>query len=95
MAIDYELLSLEPYDPCALLRTFRPIYLQMLTSPGVQRVTFRDRTTEFQKTDLTALAGLMRQWSADCAALTGGPRTNFAIAAGVGRGCGCRGSGKI
>lgn len=95
MAIDYDLLSAEPYDPCLLLRTFRPIYLKMLAEPGVQRVTFRDRTTEFQKADSTALANLMRQWSSDCAAKTGGPRTNFAITAGAGSGCNCRTGGKI
>lgn len=83
MAIDYTaLFGVDEYDPCLIVRTLRPVYMKLLAEPGVQRVTFRDRTVEYQKTDLSGLATLLRQMVSECEAKTG-RRSNFAITAGA------------
>lgn len=83
MAIDYvALFGVDEYDPCLIFRTLRPVYMKLLAEPGVQRVTFRDRTVEYQKSDASGLANLLRQMQAECLAKSG-KRSNFAITAGA------------
>lgn len=83
--IDYELLfGGDDYDPCLIWKTFRPVYMKLLLEPGVQRVTFRDRTVEYQKTDAKGLEAMLRQMASECAAKTGN-RSRFAITAGARR----------
>jgi hypothetical protein len=82
VAIDYDaIFGGDTYDPCLIVKTFRPVYMKLLAEGQVQRVKFRDRDVEFAKTDASGLAGLIRQMESECAAMTG-RRTNFAITAG-------------
>lgn len=83
MAIDYEtLFGGAEYDPCAALAALRPVYMKLRVEGGVQRVTFRDRTVEMSKPDLSSLGALVTQLESECAAKNGrGPR-RFAITAG-------------
>jgi hypothetical protein len=84
--IDYALLfGSTEYDPCAVLQAIRPVYMEMLTSPGVKRVKFRDRDTEFQTGDIAGLAGLVAQMESECAAKQGRAKPRFAITAGARR----------
>lgn len=82
MAIDYTIFAAEPYDPCAALAVLRPVYMQLLVEGGIKRLTFRDRTTEFQAADAKGLLALIQQLEADCANANGGPRKRFAATVG-------------
>lgn len=87
MAIDYEVLFAEPYDPCAILAQLRPVYMKLVVEgAGAQRIKFRDRDVEFGARDSKGLATMIRQLESDCAAKTG-RRTNMAITAGALPGC--------
>lgn len=83
MAIDYvALFGGDTYDPCLAVKTLRPVYIKLMAEGGIQRVTFRDRTVEFSKTDGAGLQALLRQMESECAAKSG-RRTRFAITAGT------------
>ena len=86
MAIDYVLLfGNGDYDPCAVLTAIRPVYMEMMTSPGVKRVKFRDRDTEFHTGDIKSLAALVAQMESECRAKQGLSKRRFAITAGARR----------
>jgi len=83
MAIDYEaLFGGETYDPCAALQVLRPAYMKLRLEGGVLRVTFRDRTVEMSRPDITALSSLVTQLESECAAKRGRGPSRFAITAG-------------
>jgi hypothetical protein len=81
LAIDWTIFAAEPYDPCAALAQLRPLYFQLLAEGGVKRITFRDRTTEFQRADTDGLLAAIRQLESDCAAQNGLPGRRFAATA--------------
>lgn len=85
MSINYEaIFGVEEYDPCAALVALRPAYMKLLAGGTVARISFRDRTTEWHRTDLTAFTALITQLEADCAAKRG-RRNRMAISAGYRR----------
>jgi hypothetical protein len=84
MAIDYDaLFGAEEYDPCAALVALRPAYMKLISGGTLARVTFRDRTTEWHKTDLNEFAALIRQLESECAAKRGRTSSRKAITAGT------------
>lgn len=83
MSIDYDaLFGSAEYDPCEVLKKLRPAYMKLITETSIARVSFRDRTVEYHRSDLKGLASLIAQMESECAAKTGGPRRRFAITAG-------------
>lgn len=84
MGIDYELLfGSEEYDPCAALKILRPAYMKLVVGGTVARVTFRDRTVEYHRTDLVSFKALIAQLESDCAAKQGRAGRRHAITAGA------------
>lgn len=83
MAIDYQaIFGVDDYDPCEALRALRPAYMELLAGGAAEKVSFRDRETWFQRSDMTAFGDLIRQLEGECAAKNGrGPR-RFAVRAG-------------
>lgn len=70
--IDYAaLFGAEEYDPCAALIALRPAYMETVAKGGVRTVKFRDRTVEFNATNIAEFGNLIRQLEADCAAKNG------------------------
>jgi len=83
MAVDYDaIFGVDDYDPCAALRALRPAYMRMVAGGGVEKVSFRDRETWFQKADLKEFGQLIQKLEGDCAAKNGRGPGRFAIQAG-------------
>lgn len=83
MAIDYDaIFGEETYDPCAALVVLRPAYMKLLTGGTIATIKFRDRTTEWHRSDLTAFGALIAQLESECAAKRGRAPSRFAITAG-------------
>jgi len=83
MGIDFEtLFGTEEYDPCAALKALRPAYMKLLVGGQTARVSFRDRTVEYHRSDLTEFGALIKQLESDCAAAQGRPARRRAITAG-------------
>lgn len=86
MAIDYEaLFGAEEYDPCAALMALRPVYMRLQIEGTVQRITFRDRTTEFHAPQVKELGSLIARLEGECAAIKGRARPRQAITGGFRR----------
>ncbi|MDQ0301368.1 hypothetical protein [Ancylobacter polymorphus] len=83
MAIDYEaLFGAAEYDPCSALQAMRPAYMRMVAGAAVEKVSFRDRETWFNRTDIKEFGRLIERLESECMAKQGrGPR-RFAIQAG-------------
>jgi len=86
VAIDYDaIFGVDEYDPCEALKALRPAYVKLLTGEGYQRITFRDRTLEFQRAEIKELKSLISQLESECAAANGKSPKRRAITVGVRR----------
>lgn len=86
MAIDYQaLFGVEEYDPCAALVALRPAYMQLMAGGRVEKVSFRDRETWFQRADLEEFGRLITRLESECAAKRGRPQGREAIRVGARR----------
>jgi len=85
MAIDYDaIFGVEDFDPCAALMQLRPAYMKLVAGGPIARITFRDRTTEWHRSDLTAFGNVISQLEQQCMAKKG-IRPRQAITAGFRR----------
>jgi hypothetical protein len=84
MAIDYNaIFGVEEYDPCAALIALRPAYMKLRSGQQLARVSFRDRATEWHRSDLEDFGSLITQLESECAAKRGRRTSRKAITAGT------------
>ncbi len=90
MAIDYDLIFGEGYDPCVALAALRPVIMRSIAGGSVQKTSFRDREVWFHPTDVKENLALIKQLEIDCAAKNNSGFGHSAITLGGGGRSSCR-----